>query len=112
MLSRFLPYLLALAASLLAWSESQRADAIATLLSSSQSSVRQLTQDNRGLKGAVEYQNAEVLAIKQRASRETLDAAGRAAEKMATLPAKLKSDRNRGAQPEEMNQWLDSLFSY
>ena len=112
MLSRLLPYLLALAAALLAWSESERADAISTLLENSQSSIRQLSQDNLDLKSAVDKQNEETLELKRRMSGEALAAAARASALMGTLPEKTAADHKHGAKPEEVNQWLDSLFSY
>jgi len=112
MLSRLLPYLLALAAALLAWSESERADAIGNLLENSQASVRRLSQDNLDLKAAVERQNSETLELKRRMSVEALEAAARASALMGTLPEKTAADHKHGEKPEEVNQWLDSLFSY
>jgi hypothetical protein len=112
MLSRILPYLLAASALLLALSEHQRAEAISVLLSGSQSQVRRLSEDSLALKASVDRQNAAVTGLKSRLSSEALQAAGRATQKLATLPAKLATDHQSSTQPEEMNKWLDSLFSY
>ena len=112
MLSRLLPYLLAAAAAALALSESRRADQAQFALTSSETSRSRLVKDNQDLVLALRKQNEKVLAIKAKASAEALKAAKAAGEVIATLPAKLESDRSVPPEPKEVNQWLDSLFSH
>lgn len=112
MLSRILPYLLAAAATALAFSESRRADQLQSALDGSERSRSLLVETNQALGRTLHKQNEKVLAIKAKASAEALKAAKAAGEVIATLPAKLESDRSVPPEPKEVNQWLDSLFSH
>lgn len=70
-----------------------------------------LVAANSELRASISRQNEAVSLLKATANAASTAAAARAETIQQAIPRKIQQDRATGASPEEMNEWLESLFS-
>ena len=105
------PYALAVICALLCWNfwmqkrdaERERDQALAA--------NTKLVTANSKLRASISRQNEAVSLLRVSAETAATAAAARADTVQQAIPRKIQQDRATGTAPEEMNQWLESLFS-
>jgi len=105
------PYALAAICALLCWNfwmqkgdaERERDQALAA--------NTKLVTANSNLRNSISRQNEAVSLLRISAEASATAAAARAATVQQAIPRKIQQDRAAGTAPEEMNKWLESLFS-
>ncbi|GEM_PF-4691273 len=105
------PYALAVICALLCWNfwmqkgdaERERDQALAA--------NTKLVTANSNLRNSISRQNEAVSLLRISAEASATAATARAATVQQAIPRKIQQDRAAGTAPEEMNKWLESLFS-
>lgn len=86
------------------WGDAKSAEARAV---AAEAKVVDLTASNEAMEKAISEQNTQILAMRE----DLVEAEARAEDVLKPLPELIKKDRAVGTQPQEMNQWVDGLFS-
>lgn len=105
------PYALAAICALLCWNfwmqkgdaERERDQALAA--------NTKLVTANSNLRNSISRQNEAVSLLRISAEASATAAGSRAEAIQQAIPRKIQQDRAAGTAPEEMNKWLESLFS-
>lgn len=105
------PYALAVICALLCWNFwMQKGDAERERDQALKANTRLVTA-NSELRASVSRQNEAVSLLRVSAEASATAAAARADTVRQAIPRKIQQDRATGTAPEEMNKWLESLFS-
>lgn len=105
------PYALAVICALLCWNFwMQKGDAERERDQAVAANTKLLTA-NSELRASVSRQNEAVSLLRVSAEATATAAAARADTVQQAIPRKIQQDRATGTAPEEMNKWLESLFS-
>lgn len=105
------PYTLAAICALLCWNFWMQKDNAERERDQAVKANGRLVTANSELRASISRQNGAISLLSAAANEASTTAAARAETIQQAIPRKIQQDRATGTAPEEMNQWLESLFS-
>ncbi|MBC7198145.1 MAG: hypothetical protein H5U32_02740 [Pseudomonas balearica] len=105
------PYALAAICALLCWNFWMQKGAAERERDQALAANTKLVTANSNLRNSISRQNEAVSLLRISAEASATAAVARAATVQQAIPRKIQQDRAAGTAPEEMNKWLESLFS-